>query len=77
MKLKQFVRYDSLHRKQIIRMHVLSRAITNVIFEQFPSPVSSPVDGAVDSCVPKCDFVSMGKTHVIYSATLYYTCMPK
>jgi len=77
MKLKQFVRFDSLHRKQIIRVHALSRAITNVIFEQSPSPVSSPIGRAMYSGVLRCDLASLGKTHVIYSAILYYyTCMP-
>ena len=77
MKLKQFIRYDSVHRKQIIRVHALSRAITNVIFEHSPSPVSSPIDRAMDSDVLRCYFVSLGKTHVTYSAILYYTCMSK
>jgi len=77
MKLKQFVRCDSVHRNQIIRVHALSRAITNVIFEQSPSPVSSPIDRAMYSGVLRCDFASLGETLVIYSAILYYTCMPK
>lgn len=64
VKLKQFVRRDSLHRKQIIRVHVLPRVMTNLIFEHFPSPVSSPVD----SGVLRCYFASLGKTHVICSA---------
>jgi hypothetical protein len=61
MKLKQLITYDGVHRKQIIRMHVLSRAITNVIFEHSPSPVSSPIDRAMDSGVLRCDFASLVK----------------
>jgi len=77
MKLKQFFRCDSVHRTQIIRVRAVCGAITNVIFQHFPSPVSSPIDPAMDSGVLRCDFASLVKTHVIYSAILYYTCMPK
>jgi len=77
MKLKQFATYDSVQREQIKRVHAVCRAITNVILEHFPSPVSSSIDRAMDSGVLRCDFASLGKTHVIYSAILYYTCVTK